>query len=222
VLTYQTVLLDLDGTLVDSAPGIVSTIAHTLKAMGKEVPSMKELLRWVGPPLPESFEVRGQMSAAEAREAVEIYRAQYLDVGAFDATLFDGIAGLLRGLKSAGAHLAIATSKPTTPATLMLEHFTLSDHFDVISCAADDESRGTKEEVIQDALTELQAQGLPTDNVIMVGDRIHDVEGAARHGINTIMVRWGYGGPAEWERAHEVVDTPRQLHQALGIPGGTA
>ena len=222
MLTYQTVLLDLDGTLVDSAPGIVSTIAHTLKAMGKEVPSMKELLRWVGPPLPESFEVRGQMSAAEAREAVEIYRAQYLDVGAFDATLFDGIAGLLRGLKNAGAHLAIATSKPTTPATLMLEHFTLSDHFDVISCAADDESRGTKEEVIQDALTELQAQGLPTDNVIMVGDRIHDVEGAARHGINTIMVRWGYGGPAEWERAHEVVDTPRQLHQALGIPGGTA
>jgi len=141
VLTYQSVLLDLDGTLVDSAPGIVSTIAFTLKEMGREVPTMAELRRWVGPPLPQSFEVRGQMSPSEAREAVTIYRGRYLDVGVYDAKLFDGIADLLLGLRDAGAHLAIATSKPTTPAIIMLEHFTLSDFFDVISCAANDETR---------------------------------------------------------------------------------
>jgi len=220
VLTYQSVLLDLDGTLVDSAPGIVSTIAFTLKEMGREVPTMKELLRWVGPPLPQSFEIRGQMSPSEAQQAVTIYRGRYLDVGVYDAKLFDGVADLLRGLRDAGAHLAIATSKPTTPATIMLEHFTLSDFFDVISCAADDETRGTKAEVVEDALAGLRQKGLPTDNAIMVGDRIHDVEGAGHHGIDTIMVRWGYGGPAEWEQAHHVIDTPRQLHQALGIAGG--
>ena len=220
MLKYQSVLLDLDGTLVDSAPGIVSTIAFTLKEMGRDVPSMDELLRWVGPPLPHSFEVRGRMSSAEAREAVTIYRARYLDVGVYDAKLFDGVADLLLGLRDAGAHLAIATSKPTTPATIMLEHFTLSDFFEVISCAADDESRGTKAEVVEDALSGLRQKGFPTENTIMVGDRIHDVEGAAHHGIDTIMVRWGYGGPAEWEQAHHVIDTPRQLHQALGIPGG--
>jgi phosphoglycolate phosphatase len=222
VLKYQTVLLDLDGTLVDSAPGIVSTLAYTLEAMGREVPPMAELLRWVGPPLPESFEVRALMSAQEAREAVAIYRERYLDVGVYDAKLFDGVADLLGGLKNAGAHLAIATSKPMTPATIMLEHFTLSDHFDVISCAADDESRGTKAEVVGDALAGLHSKGLATDSGIMVGDRIHDVEGAAHHGLDTIMVRWGYGGPAEWEQAHHTIDTPRQLHQALGIPGGHA
>ena len=222
MLTYQTVLLDLDGTLVDSAPGIVSTIAFTLEAMGRDVPPMSELLRWVGPPLPESFEQRGQMTAVEAAEAIRIYRTRYLDVGVYDAKLFDGVADLLRGLRAAGAHLAIATSKPTTPATIMLEHFTLSDHFDVIACAADDETRGLKAEVIEDALMGLRDQGLPTDSMVMVGDRIHDVEGAAHHGIDTIMVRWGYGGPAEWAQAHHVIDTPRQLHQALGIPGGTA
>ena len=200
MLTYQSVLLDLDGTLVDSAPGIVSTIAFTLKEMGREVPTMAELRRWVGPPLPQSFEVRGQMSPSEAREAVTIYRGRYLDVGVYDAKLFDGIADLLLGLRDAGAHLAIATSKPTTPATIMLEHFTLSDFFDVISCAADDETRGSKAEVVEDALAGLRQKGLPTDNAI--------------------MVRWGYGGPAEWEKAHHVIDTPRQLHQALGIPGG--
>lgn len=222
MLKYQTVLLDLDGTLVDSAPGIVSTLAYTLEAMGREVPPMAELLRWVGPPLPESFEIRALMSAQAAREAVAIYRERYLDVGVYDAKLFDGVADLLGGLKNAGAHLAIATSKPMTPATIMLEHFTLSDHFDVISCAADDESRGTKAEVVGDALAGLHSKGLPTDTSIMVGDRIHDVEGAAHHGLDTIMVRWGYGGPAEWEQAHHTIDTPRQLHQALGIPGGHA
>ena len=222
MLKYQSVLLDLDGTLVDSAPGIVSTLAYTLEDMGREVPSMKDLLRWVGPPLPESFATRGGMSSSEVAEAIRIYRARYLDVGVYDAKLFDGVAALLRGLKDAGAHLAIATSKPTTPATIMLEHFTLSDFFDVISCAADDETRGTKAEVVEDALAGLREKGLPTDNTIMVGDRIHDVEGAGHHGIDTIMVRWGYGGPAEWEKAHLVVDTPRQLHQALGIPGGHA
>ena len=222
MLKYQSVLLDLDGTLVDSAPGIVSTLAYTLEDMGREVPSMKDLLRWVGPPLPESFATRGGMSSSEVAEAIRIYRARYLDVGVYDAKLFDGVAALLRGLKDAGAHLAIATSKPTTPATIMLEHFTLSDFFDVISCAADDETRGSKAEVVEDALAGLRQKGLPTDNAIMVGDRIHDVEGAGHHGIDTIMVRWGYGGPAEWEKAHHVVDTPRQLHQALGIPGGHA
>ena len=218
--SYQTVLLDLDGTLVDSAPGIVSTIAYTLRELGLAVPPMKDLLRWVGPPLPESFMTRAGLDREGADEAIRIYRAQYLDVGAYDAKLFDGIGTLLTTLRTEGTHLAIATSKPTTPAMVMMEHFTLSDYFDVIACAADDESRGSKEEVIDDALSGLRALGADTNSIVMVGDRIHDVEGARAHGIDTIMVRWGYGGPAEWEEAHQLVDTPRQLHKALGLPGG--
>jgi phosphoglycolate phosphatase len=219
VLTYPTILLDLDGTMVDSAPGVVSTIAQTLRELGEPVPDMKELLRWVGPPLPESFEKRAGFSPERASEAIQVFRSHYIDYGVFDSRVFDGMGEFLRNAKKAGAHLAVATSKPTTSATIMLEHFTLSRHFDVICCAADDETRGAKHEVIEDALQGLQDKGLPTDNVIMVGDRIHDVEGARVHGIDTIMVRWGYGGPAEWEQAHRVVDTPRQLHELLGVPG---
>jgi phosphoglycolate phosphatase len=219
VLTYPTILLDLDGTMVDSAPGVVSTIAQTLRELGEPVPDMKELLRWVGPPLPESFEQRAGFSPARTSEAIQVFRSHYIDYGVFDSRVFDGMGEFLRNAKKAGAHLAVATSKPTISATIMLEHFTLSPHFDVICCAADDESRGAKHEVIEDALRGLQDKGLPTDNVIMVGDRIHDVEGARVHGIDTILVRWGYGGPAEWEQAHRVVDTPRQLHELLGVPG---
>ena len=219
MLTYPTILLDLDGTMVDSAPGVVSTIAQTLRELGEPVPDMKELLRWVGPPLPESFEKRAGFSPARTSEAIQVFRSHYIDYGVFDSRVFDGMGEFLRNAKKAGAHLAVATSKPTISATIMLEHFTLSPHFDVICCAADDESRGAKHEVIEDALRGLQDKGLPTDNVIMVGDRIHDVEGARVHGIDTILVRWGYGGPAEWDQAHRVVDTPRQLHELLGVPG---
>lgn len=220
MLLYQTVLIDLDGTLVDSAPGIVSSIAHTLREIGQPVPEMKDLLRWVGPPLTESFAVRAGLSEPEIEHALKVYRAHYLDVGAYDSKLFDGMAGLLVGLKEAGATVALATSKPLTPASVMLHHFTLSHYFDVVAAAWDDETRGRKDQVIEDALAELREKGHSTESIIMVGDRIHDVEGAAAHGIETIMVRWGYGGPAEWAEAHHVVDTPRQLHQALGIPGG--
>ncbi len=219
MLTSPTILLGLDGTMVDSAPGVVSTIAQTLRELGEPVPDMKELLRWVGPPLPESFEKRAGFSPARTSEAIQVFRSHYIDYGVFDSRVFDGMGEFLRNAKKAGAHLAVATSKPTISATIMLEHFTLSPHFDVICCAADDESRGAKHEVIEDALRGLQDKGLPTDNVIMVGDRIHDVEGARVHGIDTIPVRWGYGGPAEWEQAHRVVDTPRQLHELLGVPG---
>ena len=219
MLTYPTILLDLDGTMVDSAPGVVSTIAQTLRELGEPVPDMKELLRWVGPPLPESFEKRAGFSPARTSEAIQVFRSHYIDYGVFDSRVFDGMGEFLRNAKKAGAHLAVATSKPTISATIMLEHFTLSPHFDVICCAADDESRGAKHEVIEDALRGLRDKGLPTDNVIMVGDRIHDVEGARVHGIDTILVRWGYGGPAEWDQAHRVVDTPRQLHELLGVPG---
>ena len=220
MLRYQTVLLDLDGTLVDSAPGIVSSIAHTLTTMGKSVPPMQDLLRWVGPPLPDSFVSRAGLTPDEVTEALRLYRSHYLDIGAYDSKLFDGMGAMLLGLKEAGATVALATSKPITPASVMLHHFTLTNYFDVVAGAADDESRGRKDQVIEDDLVELRAQGHDTQSIIMVGDRIHDVEGARVHGIDTIMVRWGYGGPAEWAEAEHCVDTPRQLHQALGIPGG--
>jgi phosphoglycolate phosphatase len=220
VLNYKTVLLDLDGTLVDSAPGIVSSIAHTLKTLDVAVPPMQELLRWVGPPLPESFLVRAGLAPEDIDTALEIYHSHYLDVGAYDSKLFDGMGAMLLALKTAGATIALATSKPITPASVMLHHFTLTSFFDVVAAAADDESRGRKDQVIEDCLAELTQKGHSTQSIIMVGDRIHDVEGARVHGIDTIMVRWGYGGPHEWAEAEHVVDTPRQLHQILGIPGG--
>ena len=214
---FDTVLFDLDGTIIDSAPGIVQSIAHTLRAMDRPVPPMKELLHWVGPPLPQSFESRGGIEPDRVDEAVSIYREQYLNVGAYDAKIFDGMGAILRDLRAEGRHLAIATSKPTKPATLMLEHFTLVPYFSVIAAAADDESRGEKHLIIDDALTGLANLGIGPSRVLMVGDRIHDIEGARQHGIPCAIVRWGYGTSDEWAHAEHQIDTPRQLRALLGM-----
>ena len=217
-MPYKTVVLDLDGTLVDSAPGIVQSITHTLREMGQPVPSIGELLRWVGPPLPESFHLLGNVPRNDVEKALAIYRERYLEVGAYDSKLFDGVGALLRDLKERNTSLAIATSKPHTPAVLMLEHFTLAHHFDVIATAWDDETRGEKPLIVGDALEELADKGHNTTDIVMVGDRIHDVEGAKEHGLTSIIVGWGYGTGEEWGHADYVAHTPRQLRTLLGLP----
>jgi phosphoglycolate phosphatase len=217
-VSYETVLLDLDGTLVDSAPGIVQTIAHTLRTLDYPVPPVGELLRWVGPPLPESFTLLGGVPKNRVDEALAIYRERYVDVGAYDSKLFDGVGALLRDLKERGTTLALATSKPHTPAVLMLEHFTLAHHFAVIATAWDDETRGEKPLIVGDALEELAKKGHSVESIVMVGDRIHDVDGAKEHGLPSIIVGWGYGTGAEWGHADYVAHTPRQLRTLLGLP----
>lgn len=215
---FPTVVFDLDGTLVDSAPGITQTIAYTLRELSLPVPPMSDLLHWVGPPLPESFRTGAGLDEETTSRAIAIYRERYLEFGAYDSRMFDGTGAILRELKVLGRTLAIATSKPETPATLMLEHFTLAHHFDVIAAARDDETRGEKHLIIEDALAALAAKGLPTDNVVMVGDRIHDIDGAKSHGLTSVAVAWGYGTPEEWGGADHVAHTPRQLRHILGLP----
>lgn len=219
---YDTILLDLDGTLVDSAPGITQSIAYTLREIGHPVPPMAELLHWVGPPLPESFRNKLGLSDAEVDEAIAIYRQRYLNVGAYDSRLFDGVGHLLRDLRESGRRLAIATSKPRTPATLMLEHFTLVPFFEVIAAAADDETRGEKHLMIEDALSGLSLDAEHSQRTVMIGDRIHDIHGADTHGLDSVAVQWGYGTPAEWESATHQAATPRQLRSLLGLPAPRA
>ena len=105
-------------------------------------------------------------------------------------SLFDGIPQLLSDLRAAGVRLAVATSKAEPTARRILEHFGLDEHFEVIAGASLDGVRSTKAEVVAHALAQL---GPLPERVVMVGDRAHDVEGAAAHGIGTVVVDWGYG-----------------------------
>ena len=146
------------------------------------------------------------------------YRADYTSSGWAMNTVFDGVTELLTDLRDAGVRLAVATSKAEPTARRILEHFEMAAHFEVIAGASLDGTRAAKAEVLAHALTQLEP--LP-ERVLMVGDRAHDVEGAAEHGIATVVVGWGYGGsdfldPHVAGRATHVT-TIDDLREALGV-----
>jgi len=184
----QLVIFDLDGTLTDSADGIVASFLHALEHVGAPVPEGDLAAQIVGPPMDDTF--RALELGEYTDQAIMAFRAEYGTRGWAMNTLFDGIAPLLADLRAAGVRLAVATSKLEPTAQRILTHFGLDQHFEVIAGACPDGSRKTKVEVLAHALTELQP--LP-ERVLMVGDRSHDVEGAAAHGIDTVVVGWGYG-----------------------------
>lgn len=212
---YTCILLDLDGTITDSAPGITSTLAWTLEQMGLPVPPMDQLLHWVGPPIMDSFRDRAGLDPVQSQRALEIYRERYLDQGAYDATLYPGMGPLIRSIAERGVPLSLATSKPELPATLVLRHFSLVDYFTVITGASADETRSTKADVVEEALRRLRDLGHDVSQPVLVGDRIHDVEGGAAHGVPTIAVSWGYGFAEEHEDAIAVAASTRDLARLL-------
>jgi phosphoglycolate phosphatase len=194
---FSCILFDLDGTIVDSAPGITATLAYTFEQLGLPVPTSAELVAYVGPPIMDSFRDLAGFDLPMAHRALEIYRAQYLKAGVSDATVYPGIEEVLREIHERGVPLSLATSKPELPASLILEETGLLQYFDVITGASEDEVRSAKKDVVEEALKRLAAIGADISRPVMVGDRIHDVDGAWEHDVPTIYVRWGYGAPAE-------------------------
>ena len=212
---FSCILFDLDGTIVDSAPGITATLAYTFEQLGLPIPSPAELVAYVGPPILDSFRDLAGFSPEQSREALDIYRPQYLKSGVFNAKVYPGIPEVLKAIHAHGIPLSLATSKPETPATLILEHYDLLKYFDVITGASDDEVRSAKADVVEEALKRLIAFGADISNPVMVGDRHHDVVGAAAHDVPTIFVRWGYGSPAEEVGTIGVADDAAELTRLL-------
>lgn len=210
----QLVLFDLDGTLTDSAPGIVASFRHALTEIGAEIPDGDLVGRIVGPPMARTLHSMGLGEQADA--AIAAYRADYTTRGWSMNSVFDGIEALLTDLQAGGVRLAVATSKAETSARRILEHFGLDGFFEVIAGASPDGSRAEKADVVAHALRQLEP--LP-DRVLMVGDRRHDVEGAAAHGIDAVVVGWGYG-QADFDGADLVatrVADMAALREVLGV-----
>jgi phosphoglycolate phosphatase len=214
----ELVIFDLDGTLTDSAEGIVASFLHALTHIGAAVPEGDLAAQIVGPPMDDTFRA---MFGDAAEDGIAAFRAEYGARGWAMNTLFDGIEPLLADLRAAGVRLAVATSKLEPTARRILAHFGLDGYFEVIAGAAPDGSRKSKEEVLAHALEQLQP--LP-ERVLMVGDRSHDVHGAAAHGIDTVVVGWGYGRDDFADSAQGFsltgvthAATVEELRRALGV-----
>ena len=207
----QSVLFDLDGTLTDSGLGITKAVQYALGQMGYEVPERESLVTFIGPPLHSSFRKHYGMDEATSVEAVRQFRVYYNEMGGIlENEVYDGVRELLAGLKAAGKRLYIATSKPDAAAKRVMHHFGLDEFVPDIVGGTDDPDRNTKGKVIAYVLREF---GVDPATAIMVGDREHDIHGAAENGIPAIGVTWGYGDREELEGAGAAVtfDTPCEV-----------
>lgn len=215
------VLLDLDGTLSHSEPGILRSLQWACEQEGFPIPTEDEVRSVIGPPFEVGLPSIGIPDDALER-VINTYRGRYESQGAFENTLYDGIVEMLDAMAAGGLSLSVATAKPERTAHPILDYFEISDRFDVRAGATMTSERRTKAQVIAHALNELGIHGHPDlgEMVIMVGDRDHDVVGAMYHGIPCIGVTWGYGAIEELLGAGAVAlaDTPAEVAELVAQP----
>lgn len=198
-MRYDLLLFDLDGTLVDTAEGVLKSVVHTLNAYGITVEDMQSLLPFMGPPISYSFRTFYGFSEEEAQKAVTIYRQRYSAKGQFECHVFPGIPELLGKLRERGHRLCVATSKPEPYAVAILERLEIAGLFDEIVGSDFAETLKTKSDVIEEVF---RRTGIADrSRVLMIGDRKYDILGAKESGIDCLGVYMGYAEPGELETA---------------------
>ena len=185
----------MDGTLTDPKIGITTCVQYALHSFGIEEPDLDKLEPFIGPPLKDSFMQFYGMDEVQAKQAVEKYRERFKDIGIFENEIYPGIVKMLAELSKSRLHLAVASSKPTVFVKRILEHFHISQYFEVVVGSEPDGTRSNKAEVVEEALRQLfPGKKVETDRVYMIGDTKYDVEGAHVWGIESVGVSYGYGG----------------------------
>jgi len=215
MIMYSVILFDLDGTLTDSGEGITNSVSYALERMGIKGYDRKTLYKFIGPPLKDSFAKYFGMTEIECEKAVKEYRVYFKAKGMLENTPYDNVDTMLKGLKSKGKTLIVATSKPEEFAVTILKHFGLFDYFDYVCGASMDGKRSVKRDVIKYAL---KKAGIADKSLaVMVGDHEHDVIGAKENGLDSIGVTYGFGSFSELENAGAdyIVKTVDELEALL-------
>lgn len=203
---FTHVFLDLDGTLTDSAPGILNSCEYALRRFGVEM-DRGAMYAFIGPPLFETFaRVLGSPEAGE--KALAHYREYFADRGIFENSVYPGVEDALARLADAGCRLVLATAKPVVYAKRILDHFDLTRYFHHVGGADMHGPVRHKKGVIA---RDLDVTGADPASVLMVGDRREDVDAARELGLVTAAAAWGYASPGEVDHADHVCATPADV-----------
>lgn len=212
------ILLDLDGTITDSIPGILRCLRLALPAVGMATISDEELQTWLGPPLRHTLLERYGRTEEELDAFVAEYRAHYFGGGEYEFEVFPGMASLVEDISATDIRLVLATAKPIESAVRVLTRAGLIDCFDFVSGTELDLMRQDKPSVIAHGVEGLGLDPAAVD-AVMVGDRKEDVLGGQHHGYRTVGVRWGYADPGELEAAGptHIVATADELRGVIHL-----
>lgn len=210
---YRYILFDLDGTLTDSREGIVHCVRETILGYGDPLPEEETLLRFIGPPLQDSFIRFCGYSAEKAAEAVERFRLIYEPVGQYENRAAPGMEAVMARLKARGRILALASSKPENLCVSICARFGFTPHLTAL-VGSPPHGDWEKEDVVRETLRQLGVED--PAQALMVGDRKFDVQGARACGVDCAGVEFfGYAPPGELQEAGAVtvVSTPEALEE---------
>lgn len=213
-MKYKYLFWDLDGTLTDPGLGITNSIIYSLKKFGIDVEDRTSLYKFIGPPLAQSYKKYFGFDEEKAILAVQYYREYFGDKGLFENEVYAFIPTFLSKCKEKGLKLCLATSKPENYTFRIMEHFELTQYFDYMCGSSVGNIHETKADVIRKAL---QVSGANKEDVVMIGDRMHDILGAAECGIDCAAVMWGYGGMEEFQihNAKYIVNNIEELEKII-------
>ncbi len=195
----KVVLLDLDGTLSDSRPGIAACFRFTLNQLGHDPDQAGDLTWAVGPPIAISLaRLLAPYGDDRVDQALGIYRARYSEAGLYDCAVYPGVVAMLEGLRHLGAVMCVATSKRRDFADRVMDHLRLRAYVRAVYGALPGGGLDQKSDLLAHILS---AEHFNAAACVMLGDRLHDIEAATANGIRSIGALWGYGGRAELETA---------------------
>ncbi|MCM1364432.1 MAG: HAD hydrolase-like protein [Faecalibacterium sp.] len=195
---YDYVIFDFDGTVTDTGEGILKSLQYSFTANGRPAPDLKDLKKFIGPPIHYSYVNFYDISEEEVGEYIKKYRERYRAKGIYECYIYDGMRELIESLRENGVKIGIASSKPIKLIYDVMNHLGITDLFDAVSGVQfDDSNHIGKTDLVLDSMKQLNV----TDKrkVLMVGDRYFDIDGAAGAGVDSCGVLFGYGSKEEFE-----------------------
>lgn len=212
-MPFEVYLFDFDGTIADTSRGIKNAIKYALAQKGIPVGDESRLDYFIGPPLYDGFSHVYGTTEPDTSECVDLYRVYYSNGGVFETDLYDGIKETLLELKSAGAKLAITSSKPQFYLDMLMPHLGLQEVFDKVIGPEMNNRLGDKSVLVNLALQQLDYPLVDGSKVCIVGDRFYDMAGGVKAGVTAVGALWGFGSREELEEAGAsyLVEQPMQL-----------
>lgn len=210
-INIRHVLFDMDGTLIDSGPGIVSSMSFAFKNYDYDIDTNK-ITDAIGLPLmPMIQKLLSDANNETVNGIAKDFRAHYAEAGLYDSELYDGVDEMLKTL-SGEYDLFIVTSKPKSFAESIAERTGIGKYFLSITGPDMDFAAKKKSELISELMND---RGLTSENCVMVGDRAEDVNAAIANNIKTVGVTYGYGSAEELKDAILTVDSAIDLVKTL-------
>ena len=190
MIVYELVIFDLDGTLMDTSEGIISSIRYTVSQMGFECPDDDTLKTFIGPPIQYTFEKYYDVHDDVLNKMSLIFREHYKDMDLLKAKPYDGIYECLRALNDSGVTCAVATNKREDYALKLLNEFGFDRYMKVMH-GSDFNGILSKSDIIRLCIDE---SGIDDKSkILMVGDAAGDLKGANDAGVDFLPVTYGFG-----------------------------